>query len=46
MAARDGDIVDSQVTFMSTAQLKYVLLYTRSDDINKTAVILLLTQAF
>lgn len=44
MATGDRDIVDSQVTLMSTAELESALVLSGNDDVDNTGSILLLME--
>ena len=44
MATGDRDIVDSQVTLMSTAELESALVLSGNDDVDNTGGILLLME--
>lgn len=44
MASADGDVIDSEVTLVSTAQLEAVLLLARADNVDDSAGVLFLVE--
>ncbi len=46
MASGNRDIINPEVTLMTTSEFKHILLCGRTDNINNPAVIFLLTQTF